>query len=73
MQNKKEFTINGKKIIFKVSRNRLDLIIKNFFKEKVKKNIAVAVNDELVQKSQWKSKTINFDDRIEIVYPFNGG
>ena len=73
MKNKREFTINGKIFFFEVSRNKLDLIIKNFFKEKVKKNIAVAVNDELVQKSQWKSKTINFGDRIEIVYPFNGG
>ncbi len=73
MEKKKEFTINGKNFIFEVSRNRLDLIISNFLKEKVKKNIAVAVNDELIQKSEWSSTTIRFGDRIEIVYPFNGG
>ena len=73
MTNKKEFTINGKNFIFDKSRSRLDLIINNFLRKSVKKNIAVAVNDELVQKSEWSSTIINFGDRIEIVYPFNGG
>ncbi|MBS91814.1 MAG: thiamine biosynthesis protein ThiS [Rickettsiales bacterium] len=73
MKNKNEYTINGRNIFFEESDNTLDFIIKKFLKEKVAKNIAVAVNDELVQKSDWKNKIINFGDRIEIVYPFNGG
>ena len=36
-------------------------------------SIAVAVNNELVQKSKWKSKIIKEGDVIEIVQPFFGG
>ena len=33
-------------------------------------NIAVAVNDVLIEKYRWKKKKICVDDKIEIVAPF---
>ena len=43
------------------------------WKKKNQLSLAVAVNNELVQKSEWKSKVIKEGDVIEIVQPFFGG
>tara|TARA_Y100001954_G_scaffold34908_1_gene33448 strand:- start:181 stop:399 length:219 start_codon:yes stop_codon:yes gene_type:complete len=68
-----ECVINGKFFSSKSLENSLDSVIASFLRKKIKRNIAVAVNDELIQKAEWRSKKISNGDRIEIVYPFNGG
>ena len=35
--------------------------------------IAVAVNNQMIERYKWKKKKINFQDKIEIVAPFFGG
>ena len=37
------------------------------------KNIAVALNENLIKKSEWNKTKISENDRIEIVVPFAGG
>ncbi len=50
-----------------------DLITTTVGKKKKELSLAVAVNNELIQKSKWKSKVIKEGDVIEIVQPFFGG
>tara|TARA_X000000368_G_scaffold145515_1_gene114795 strand:- start:1102 stop:1323 length:222 start_codon:yes stop_codon:yes gene_type:complete len=66
--------INGKLFKISGSKNYLDKIIHEFLgKKKIKISLAVAVNDELVLRSDWDRKIIVKDDKIEIVNPFFGG
>ncbi|MFL2678866.1 MAG: sulfur carrier protein ThiS [Alphaproteobacteria bacterium] len=66
--------INGKSFKISGSENYLDKIIIEFLgKMKMKKSIAVAVNDELILRSDWDRKIIAKGDKIEIVNPFFGG
>ena len=66
--------INGKSFKISGSENYLDQIIIEFLgKRKMKKSIAVAVNDELILRSDWDRKIIAKGDKIEIVNPFFGG
>ena len=37
------------------------------------KNVAVAVNEEVIQKINWKNYKIKSGDTIEIVQPLKGG
>ena len=37
------------------------------------KNIAVALNETLIKKSEWNKTKVSENDRIEIVVPFAGG
>ena len=67
-------SINGKSFKISGSENYLDKIIIEFLgKMKMKKSIAVAVNDELILRSDWDRKIIAKGDKIEIVNPFFGG
>ena len=66
--------INGKSFKISGSENYLDKIIIEFLgKMKIKNSIAVAVNDELILRSDWDRKIIVKGDKIEIVNPFFGG
>jgi len=51
----------------------LDDILKKFLKKKINTRIAVAVNNKLVERLNWKKKKIFLNDKIEVVAPFNGG
>jgi len=67
---KKTLIINGKNtIVFSETLvkvlNELD-IIKN-------QNLAIAVNEEVIQKFNWKNYKIKSGDTIEIVEPLKGG
>ncbi|UCH84625.1 MAG: sulfur carrier protein ThiS [Candidatus Latescibacterota bacterium] len=37
------------------------------------KGLAVAVNDTVIPKSQWKSTTLNAGDSIEVIHAVQGG
>ena len=67
---KKKLTINGENI-FVLSETLLKVlneinIIKN-------KNMAVAVNEEVIEKINWENYKIKSGDIIEIVQPLKGG
>ena len=49
---------------------QLEDLITTTVEKKNELSLAVAVNNELVQKSKWKSKVIKEGDVIEIVQPF---
>ena len=49
----------------------LDDLLKIYKDKDIK--IAVAVNNRLIEKSEWKKKKISNGDVIEIVQPFFGG
>ena len=67
-------TINGTKFQLEKEINNLYILLLFFFKvKKLNLSIAVAVNEELVQKSEWKKKVVKNGDRVEIVQPFFGG
>jgi thiamine biosynthesis protein ThiS len=72
--SKKKCFVNGASFTIKNCCIQLeDLITTTVGKEKNQLSLAVAVNNELVQKSKWKSKVIKEGDVIEIVQPFFGG
>ena len=71
---KRKCFINGVSFTIKSCGVQLeDLINTTVGKKKNQLSLAVAVNNELVQKSKWKSKVIKEGDIIEIVHPFFGG
>ena len=67
---KKKLIINGEKIF--VLAETLSKVLNeiNIIK---KKNIAVAVNEEVIEKTNWESYKIKSGDIIEIVQPLQGG
>ena len=69
---KKICIVNGNE--FKIDRMEFHLedLVKKVLKDK-KITVAVAVNNRLVVKSDWKKKKILNGDVIEIVQPFFGG
>ncbi len=69
------YMINGENFSCAVKEPVLNDLVEIFLKRglNAKKNIAVAVNDVLVEKWKWKKRKINQDDKIEIVTPFFGG
>jgi len=72
--SKKKCFVNGASFTIKNCGIQLeDLIATAVGKKKKQLSLAVAVNNELVQKSKWKSKVIKEGDVIEIVHPFFGG
>tara|TARA_B100000963_G_scaffold359593_1_gene387328 strand:- start:1105 stop:1335 length:231 start_codon:yes stop_codon:yes gene_type:complete len=72
---KKKYNINGKDYFCKLHKPFLHELLRTFLNKKVNQNyrIAVAVNDVLIEKKEWKKKKIFHEDRIEIVTPFFGG
>ena len=67
---KKKLVINGKntfvfsETLLKVL-NELDII--------KSQNLAIAVNEEVIQKNNWKNYKIKSGDTVEIVEPLKGG
>lgn len=70
-----KYSINGKIFECNLEEPLLSYLIESFLKknDSSKYNIAVAVNDVLVEKYKWKRKKIFNGDKIEIVSPFFGG
>ena len=69
---KKNCIVNGNEFPIDQIEFSLDDLLKKFIKDKDIK-IAVAVNNRLIEKSEWKKKKISNGDIIEIVQPFFGG
>ena len=69
------YIINGENFVCNLKEPSLEKLIETFLKNTIKSqsNIAVAVNNEVVEKSKWKKTKIYFKDRVEIVAPFFGG
>ncbi len=72
---KNKYFINGKNYTCELEEPYLEELIEIFLNRSTLKNskIAVAVNNQMVERSKWKKKKINFQDKIEIVAPFFGG
>ena len=75
MNTKKNFFINGLNYRYKLSNFHLSCLIDKFIEKKGidSNNIAVALNEKLVKKSEWNKTKVSENDRIEIVIPFAGG
>ena len=67
---KKKLIINGKNI-FVISETLLKVL--NEINLINNKNIAIAVNEKVIEKNNWKNHKIESGDIIEIVHPLNGG
>ena len=69
------YLINGKNFKCNLENPCLYDLMSFFLKKKIdeKCKLAVAVNDKLIKRDNWKRKKINLSDRIEIVTPFFGG
>ena len=66
--------LNGKKTQVDLEKSNLLIDIVEKYSRKIKnQNIAVAVNMEIVTRSEWKTFKIEKNDKIEIVSPFPGG
>ena len=72
---KNKYFINGKNFICELKEPCLEDLIENFLDKSIlnESKIAVAVNNQLIERCKWKKKKINFQDKIEIVAPFFGG
>ena len=75
MNTEKNFFINGLNYKYKLSEFHLNCLIEKFIEKKDidSKNIAVALNETLIKKSEWNKTKVSENDRIEIVVPFAGG
>tara|TARA_Y100000590_G_scaffold248017_1_gene278650 strand:+ start:739 stop:945 length:207 start_codon:yes stop_codon:yes gene_type:complete len=67
---KKKLIINGKNI-FVISETLLKVL--NEINLINSKNIAIAVNEKVIEKNNWKNHKIESGDIIEIVRPLKGG
>ena len=67
---KKKLIINGKNAF--VSSETLLKVLNEMNIIKMQ-NLAVAVNEEVIQKINWKNYKIKSGDIIEIVHPLKGG
>ena len=67
---KKKLIINGNN--FFVLSETLSKVLHEINKSR-SKNLAVAVNEEVIQKINWKNYKIKSGDIIEIVQPLKGG
>ena len=75
MNTEKKFLINGLNYKYKLSNFHLGCLIDKLIEKKDidSSNIAVALNERLVKKSEWSKTKVSENDRIEIVVPFAGG
>lgn len=69
---KKNCIVNGKEFPIDKMEFHLEELVKKFIKDK-KTKVAVAVNNKIIVKSEWRKKRIFDGDIIEIVQPFFGG
>ena len=69
-KNKIQIYINGKKKNINSNFNLINIVEKYSLKNKL---IAVEINREVIPKSNYKTKKINKNDRIEILELIGGG
>ena len=69
-KNKIQIFINGKKKNISSNYNLINIIEEYSLKNKL---IAVEINQEVIPKSNYKTKKINKNDRIEILELIGGG
>tara|TARA_B100000886_G_C20215770_1_gene404339 strand:+ start:249 stop:479 length:231 start_codon:yes stop_codon:yes gene_type:complete len=69
------YLINGQNFKCNLENPCLYDLVNVFLEKKIDKKckLAIAVNNQLIERHQWKKKKINLSDRIEIVSPFFGG
>ena len=68
------YLVNGKRKKFSQGKEIYILdLVNEIFGSKKKKQLAVALNFNLVCKSKWRSTKIKQNDKIEIVSAFTGG
>ena len=72
---KNKYFINGKNFSCELKEPYLEDLIEIFLNKSILKEskIAVAVNNQMIERCKCKKKKINFKDKIEIVAPFFGG
>ena len=69
-KNKIQIYINGKKKNININCNLVDILEEYSLKNQL---VAVEINQEVIPKSNYKTKKINKDDRIEILELIGGG
>ena len=69
-KNKIQIYINGKKKNINSDLNLINILEEYSLKNKL---VAVEINQEVISKSDYKTKKINKDDRIEILELIGGG
>ena len=69
-KNKIQIYINGKKKNINSNYNLINIIEEYSLKNKL---VAVEINQEVIPKSNYKTKRINKNDRIEILELIGGG
>ena len=62
--------LNGKKVIIKSNFSLLDLLKKY---KLANKKVAIELNGTIIQKTGYKKKKLNNNDKIEIVHFIGGG
>ncbi len=69
-KNKIQIYINGKKKNINIRYNLINILEDYSLKNKL---VAIEVNQEIIPKSNYKTKKINQNDRIEILELIGGG
>ena len=69
-KNKIQIYINGKKKNIDIDSNLIDILAEYSLKNKL---VAIEINQEVIPKSKYKTKTINKNDKIEILELIGGG
>ena len=69
-KNKIQIYINGKKKNINISYNLINILEDYSLKNKL---VAIEVNQEIIPKSNYKTKKIHQNDRIEILELIGGG
>ena len=69
-KNKIQIYINGKKKNININCNLVDILEEYSLKNQL---VAVEINQEVIPKSNYKTKKINKNDRIEILELIGGG
>ena len=62
--------LNGKKVVIKSNYSLLDLLKKY---KLANKKVAIELNGTIIQKTGYKKKKLNNNDKIEIVHFIGGG
>lgn len=69
-KNKIQIYINGKKKNIDANSNLIDILAVYSLKNKL---VAIEINQEVIPKSNYKTKIINQNDKIEILELIGGG
>ena len=69
-KNKIQIYINGKKKNIDTDSNLIDILAEYSLKNKL---VAIEINQEVIPKSKYKTKTINKNDKIERLELIGGG